>query len=88
MKPLGQAIEFAKGPDLDSSTDPWAVDDGPVKPETPIGRPPNRQFKGYSLDKSRRPTFRYVFGSVEVEDFFSQLKSRRPASKAICSAAF
>ena len=66
VKPMGQPIEFAKGPELDSSSDPWVVDDG---------RPPNHQFKGYSLDKSRRPTFRYGFGGIEVEDFFSQLKS-------------
>ena len=67
VKPMGKSIEFAKGPELDSSTDPWVVDDG---------RPPNHQFKGYSLDKSQRPTFRYGFGAVEVEDFFSQLKSQ------------
>ena len=74
VKPMGQPIEFAKGPELDSSTDPWVVDDG---------RPPNHQFKGYSLDKSRRPTFRYVFGGVEVEDFISQLKSDSSQDKGL-----
>ena len=69
VKPMGKTIEFAKGPELDSKTDPWVVDEG---------RPPNHQFKGYSLDKSQRPTFRYKFGAIEVEDFFSQSESQSP----------
>ena len=64
IRPLSRSIEFAKGPDLDNADNPWVVDDE---------RPTDHQFKGYTLDKSQRPTFRYVFDSVEVEDFFSQV---------------
>jgi putative heme-binding domain-containing protein len=64
VRPLGRPIEFAKGPELDFSVTPWVVDDG---------RPPNHRFQGYVLDKTQRPTFRYSFDSVEVEDFFSQV---------------
>ena len=62
---LGRPIEFAKGPDLDSEEQPWVVDDT---------RPPDHQFKGYTLDKARQPTFRYTFDSVGVEDFFEPLE--------------
>ena len=61
VKPLGSPIQFSKGPDLDSTAQPWVVDDG---------RPPEHQFKGYILDKARRPTFRYAYAGVPVEDFF------------------
>jgi len=60
---LTKPIPFPKGPDLDDAKSPWQVDDG---------RPPQHQFKGYDLDKQRRPKFRYQFDSVDVEDFFSQ----------------
>jgi hypothetical protein len=64
VQPLGNAIEFAKGPDLDDHQQPWIVDDG---------RPPGHRFKGYVLDSARRPTFRYTFDSVEVEDYFGEV---------------
>jgi hypothetical protein len=64
VRPLGNSIEFSKGPELDDADSPWVVDDG---------RPPDHHFKGYALDESRRPTFLYVFDSVKVEDFFSQV---------------
>ena len=67
VRPMGKMIHFAKGPALDDRSKPWAVDEG---------RPPNHQFKGYTLDKSRRPTFRYRFETVEVEDFFSQAEDQ------------
>jgi putative heme-binding domain-containing protein len=63
VHPLGKPVEFAKGPDLDDQQQPWVVDDG---------RPPQHQFQGYSLDDLRRPTFRYVFDAVEVEDYFQE----------------
>jgi hypothetical protein len=63
VRPLGKTIDFPKGPELDDSLRPWVVDDG---------RPPNHRFKGYVLDQFRRPTFHYVFESVEVADFFSE----------------
>ena len=64
VRPLGKAINLAKGPELDDLSDPWIVDEG---------RPPNHQFKGYVLDDLRRPTFRYLFDTaVEVEDFLSE----------------
>ena len=63
VRPLGRTIAFAKGPELDKQMAPWIVDDG---------RPPNHRFKGYSLDEVRRPTFRYTFGQIEVEDFFAE----------------
>ncbi len=64
VRPLGQIIEFGKGPDLDDRHQPWIVDDG---------RPPSHHFQGYVLDSARRPTFRYKFDSVEVEDFFAEV---------------
>lgn len=64
VRTMGQAVDFAKGPELDDLAEPWIVDDG---------RPPNHKFKGYFLDKIQRPTFRYLFGNVEVSDFFWQI---------------
>ena len=64
VKPLGTPLHLAKGPDLDSLTEPWVVDEG---------RPPERQFKGYVLDAARRPTFRYEFADTTVQDFFEQV---------------
>ena len=63
VRAMGRTIEWPAGPDLDDATAPWVVDDG---------RPPLHRFKGYELDKNRRPTLKYVFGSVEVEDFHSE----------------
>ncbi|MFK7769025.1 MAG: hypothetical protein AB8B55_17515 [Mariniblastus sp.] len=72
-RPMSRPFKFIKGPELDDKNEPWIVDDG---------RPPKHQFKGYSLDKSQRPTFRYVFDSVEVKDFFLQAK-RKASQKTI-----
>lgn len=61
VRPLGDShIQFAPGPDLDDSENPWIVDDG---------RPPQHQFKGYSLDGKMRPRFRYEFAGIKVEDY-------------------
>jgi mono/diheme cytochrome c family protein len=32
------------------------------------------EFRGYSLDARRRPTFRYTFGEIAVEDFFEDVR--------------
>ena len=62
VRPLGRAIEFAPGPELDFRRERWQVDDG---------RPPRHRFRGYRLDDLRRPTFRYSFDEdVQVTDFF------------------
>lgn len=63
VRPMVAPVGFTKGPDLDSKDEPWVVDDG---------RPPLHRFQGYTLDEARRPTFRYVFNEVEVEDFFTE----------------
>ena len=59
VRPLGEPIRFATGPDLDDADSPWIVD---------TGRPPNHQFTGYFLDDAGRPTFMYRFEDVAVED--------------------
>jgi hypothetical protein len=32
------------------------------------------QFRGYHLDARRRPTFRYEYGTIAVEDFFEDVR--------------
>lgn len=64
VRALGRSLSFPNGPELDSLVQPWIVDDG---------RPPKHQFHGYALDESRRPTFRYRFESVMVEDYCTEL---------------
>ena len=32
------------------------------------------QWRGYSLDAKRRPTFRYAYGEIAVEDFFEDVR--------------
>jgi hypothetical protein len=62
VRPLSrEVIQFAKGPDLDSAESPWVVDEG---------RPPKHHFRGYRLDKKRRPAFMYEYNGVSVEDYF------------------
>ncbi len=68
VRPMNHTIKFSKGPELDDASAPWVVDDG---------RPPNHQFKGYVLDQDRRPTFRYIFDSVQVEDFFTEVANQK-----------
>lgn len=69
VRPLGRPLEFSKGPDLDRAQDPWAADDG---------RPPHHQFRGYELDETGRPTFRYTCGALAVEDFFTEVSGGDP----------
>lgn len=71
VRPLERPFNFVKGPELDDLADPWVVDDS---------RPPNHQFMGYELDKSRRPSFKYRFEDVEVSDFFSQVADDKQVS--------
>ncbi len=61
VRPLGDnLIQFAPGPDLDDTQNPWIIDEG---------RPPQHQFKGYSLDDKMRPRFKYQFAGIRVEDY-------------------
>lgn len=69
VQPLGSTIQFIQGPDLDDRTQPWVVDEG---------RPPRHRFRGYVLDPGQRPTFRYTFDSIEVEDRFSEVINAPP----------
>ncbi len=71
VRPMGRPFDFAKGPDLDDRSNPWDVNDS---------RPPNHQFFGYELDKSRRPTFKYRFEDVDVKDYFLQIVTDDQAS--------
>jgi len=64
VQPLGSPVNFPAGPELDSATEPWLVDNG---------RPPHHQFKGYFLDEARRPTFEYSFAAMQVKDYFSEI---------------
>ncbi|MDP1559993.1 MAG: hypothetical protein Q8M16_01180 [Pirellulaceae bacterium] len=64
VHPLSRPTEFSKGPDLDDQQQPWVPDEG---------RPPQHRFKGYVLDEAQRPTFRYEFDSVKVEDYFREV---------------
>ncbi len=69
VRPMGRPVEFPMGPELNDSSNPTIMDD-----ET---RPPGHQFKGYSLDEQRRPVFSYEFGSIQVEDSFTQFADPR-----------
>ena len=66
-RPMERAINFSKGPDFDSDSLPWKVDDA---------RPPNHQFLGYRLDETQSPTFLYRFGEIKVEDFFESISAQ------------
>ena len=58
---------------LASEDEPW-----PFKGKTNHAFPHDHgyQFRGYHLDAKRRPTFRYQFGEVAVEDFFEDVRDR------------
>jgi mono/diheme cytochrome c family protein len=47
----------------------------PTKGKTTFGFPQDHgyQFRGYDLDAGRRPTFRYEYGEVKVEDRFEEV---------------
>jgi len=62
--PFPQGIPFHR---LKSIEDNW-----PYKRKTDYLFPQDHgyQFRGYYLDKKRRPTFMYRYGDIKVEDFF------------------
>lgn len=65
VRPLSrEVIEFAKGPDLDDAESPWVVDES---------RPPQHHFRGYRLDKKRRPAFMYEYDGVAIVDRFTDV---------------
>ncbi|KAA5539190.1 c-type cytochrome [Roseiconus nitratireducens] len=60
VRPLGDdRYNFHPGPEIDDAGNPWIADDG---------RPPKHRFRGYTLDRKRRPTFQYAFEDVLIED--------------------
>ena len=76
VRPLGHSrVQFGPGPELDDATNPWVVSEG---------RPPRHQFKGYTLDELQRPTFRYRFASIDVEDYFVDFKSELSGDWILC----
>ena len=64
MASLPAGVPFHR---LKSLDDNW-----PAKGKTTFGFPQNLgyQFRGYDLDAARRPTFRYEYGEVKVDDRF------------------
>jgi hypothetical protein len=69
----GERISFPAGIPfhrLESMDDSW-----PYKGKTDFTFPQDQgyQFRGYDLDELRRPTFRYRYGGISVEDFFEDV---------------
>jgi hypothetical protein len=63
MIPNGALIELASGPTiakLDNANSPW-----PDSVSTDL-----LHIQGYSLNRARRPTFKYTLEQVAVEDYF------------------
>jgi cytochrome c553 len=56
---------------LESLDDNW-----PYKGKTNHSFPQDHgyQWRGYTLDAKRRPTFRYAYGEIAVEDFFEDVR--------------
>lgn len=67
VRPMGKPINLPSGPELDLLNTESVADDDK--------RPPNHQFKGYTLDQQRRPILVYAFDSIEVKDTFKQRSS-------------
>ncbi len=66
VRPLGtDVLQLAAGPELDNPSSPWKPD---------AGRPANRQFQGYDLDKQQRPIFRYTYSGIAVTDYITDIK--------------
>ncbi|MEQ1859477.1 MAG: c-type cytochrome [Chthoniobacteraceae bacterium] len=69
-KPLGSNV--VSGPPgapfavLASENDPWPA---------ARGRDAGYQFRGYRLDDKRRPTFRYTYDGIDVEDFSAAVQN-------------
>ncbi len=66
--PAGVPFHRLKSPD-----DNW-----PYKGKTNYTFPQDHgyQFRGYHLDAKRRPTFRYRYGDIAVEDFFEDVRDK------------
>src|SRR6185369_9099098 len=63
------AVHFPAGPAfavLESATTPW--------PTNLAKQAEGLQFRGYTLDAKQRPTFRYQFGELMVEDHFLDVR--------------
>ncbi len=77
FRPRGtDAISFPPGIPfhrLTSLEDNW-----PYKGKTNHAFPQDHgyQFRGYTLDAARRPTFRYQYGDIAVEDFFEDVQGK------------
>ena len=68
--PFPPGIPFHR---LNSLDDNW-----PYKGKTNHAFPQDHgyRFRGYRLDAARRPTFRYQYGDIAVEDFFEDLRDQ------------
>ena len=60
---FGEGAVLAALPAADA---PWSKE---MNEGQPNNRPAGFRFRGYRLDKQRRPSFRYTFGDWEVTDF-------------------
>ncbi len=69
VRPLGRPVlQLPRGPEFDHQQTPWIVDEG---------RPPEHQFKGYTLDEHRQPTFLYRFGDCDVQDELHEVQDAK-----------
>lgn len=46
------------------------------------------QFRGYKLDKLRRPTFQYQYGHIKIDDFFQDIASDNHPPKLLRTFTF
>ncbi|MCA9070639.1 MAG: hypothetical protein KDA84_17030, partial [Planctomycetaceae bacterium] len=75
VRPLGNdLLRFSDGPELESVQSSWTTEQG---------RLPHHQFLGYVLDDKQRPTFRYKFHDVKVEDNFREIKPQAMSSSGL-----
>lgn len=76
QNPAGYSvINLPDGPPLaklDSESAPWPQ----VSKANNVVRSAGFDFKGYLLDKLRRPTFMYVMGDVSVKDFYKGIEAK------------
>jgi hypothetical protein len=72
-------IHLPDGPplaSLDSESAAWPV----IVRKNNVLRAEGFDFKGYSLDKLRRPTFMYVTGAVKVSEFYEGAAAKDASS--------
>ena len=65
VRAMGSTIQLPKGPELYDPLTPTEIN---------FDRPKNHRFQGYVLDDKRRPTMRYIRGSVAVEDYLTEFQ--------------